>query len=155
MDSNSYRWKKFKNGRGNVAIVNIDVEKISSDKSEIIEKYSGQGFTGQGHIESIPMTGMDAFKLAARHGLEYGFSFTKDNWRVTINEIQCRPILDSNPTVIGYTIFRAFCHKADIHIDDSKIEELENFLLTTWTNPYKDLIPNFFTRTFYEYNYDK
>lgn len=153
MENNSYRWTKLKNGRGCVAIVDISVDKISSYKNEIVENYSGDGFTGQGNIESAPKNGFDSWKIAARHGLEFAFSLTKDHWRVTINSIEGRAITDTNPTTVAYTIFRAFCSKANLDITNYDLDDLEKFVLSSWTNPYKELIPDFFKRTFDEYKH--
>ncbi|MBK6833655.1 MAG: hypothetical protein IPG89_04995 [Bacteroidetes bacterium] len=150
MNANSYRWTKYKNGISSVAVVSINVESYSVGPNTIIENYSGQGFNSQGAIESVPPIGYESWKIAAKHGLEYAFSLTKDNWKVTINSIEGRSVTDTTPSVVAYTIFRAFCDKINLTLSEEVISKLEEFVLSAWTNPYKELIPDFYTLTFSE-----
>jgi len=151
-DTTVYRWTKFKNGIGSVALVTLEVEKNSVSKNEILEHYSGQGFTSQGYIEEVPETGCDSWKIAARHGLEYAFSLIDTYWTVDIKKIEGRVATDTNPTIVGYTVLRAFLDKINFQLDDKQIEILEDFVLSSWTKPYKELIPNFFNLTFTEFD---
>ncbi|MBL7708763.1 MAG: hypothetical protein JNJ86_06800 [Chitinophagaceae bacterium] len=150
-----YRWKKFKNGVGSVAMVTLDVTKNNSDQNKIVEHYSGRGFTSQGNIEDIPANGYDSWKISARHGLEYAFSLIDTFWTVDLNKIEGRAFTDTNPTIVAYTVMRAFFDKIGFQLDPNQIEILEKFVLSSWTNPYKELIPNFFNLTFTEYKHDK
>lgn len=150
-----YRWTKFKNGVGSVAIVTLDVSKNNSDQNEIIEHYTGQGFTSQGYIEDIPANGYDSWKIAARHGLEYAFSLIDTFWTVNLKKVEGRAFTDTNPTIVAYTVLRAFFDKIGFQLDPNQIEVLEEFVLSSWTKPYKELIPNFFNLTFTEYIHDK
>lgn len=151
-DTTFYRWTKFKNGFGSVALVTLDVEQNPSDTNQILEHYSGQGFTGQGNIEEVPEIGYDSWKVAARHGLHYAFSLIDTHWTVHINKIQGRIATDTNPTIVGYTVLRAFFDKINYQLSDKQIETLEDFVLSSWTKPYKELIPDFFNLTFTEFN---
>lgn len=148
-----YRWTKFKNGIGSVAIVTLNVEQSLSDENQIFEHYSGQGFTRQGDIEEVPENGYDSWKIAARNGLQYAFSLIDTYWNVHINKIEGRVATDTNPTIVGYTVLRAFYDKINYQLTDSQIEILEEFVLSSWTKPYKELIPNFFNLTFTEFDY--
>jgi len=150
-DTTFYRWTKFKNGIGSVARVTLDVEQNSFEQNQILEHYSGQGFTSQGDIEEVPENGYDSWKIAARHGLEYAFSFIDTYWTVHINKIEGRIATDTNPTIVGYTVLRAFFDKINFQLTDKQIEILEEFVLSSWTKPYKELIPNFFNLTFTEF----
>jgi hypothetical protein len=145
-----YKWTKITNGMGNVAIVNIDVISNSLNQNEIITNYSGEGFTTQGSIEEVPNEGYNYWKLAAKLGLEYAFSLTKSYWIVTINKIE-GVHTGTNPAIVGYTVLRAFFAKINQELDPQKTETLENFILSSWTKPYKELIPDFFNLTFTEY----
>ena len=147
-----YRWTKFKNGIGSVAIVSIDVVPNSLKQNIIQEHYSGQGFTSQGNIEVVPENGYDSWKLAARHGLEYAFSLIDTYWIVHINKIEGRVATDTNPTIVGYTVLRAFFDKINFQLNANQINILEEFVLSSWTKPYKELIPDFFSLTFTEFN---
>ena len=147
-----YRWTKIKNGIGSVAIVTLDVEPNSFGINQILEHYSGEGFTSQGYIEDVPENGYDSWKIAAKHGLEYAFSFINTHWRVHIIKIEGRIATDTNPTIVGYTVLRAFFDKINFQLTDKQIEVLEDFVLSSWTKPYKELIPNFFNLTFTEFN---
>lgn len=150
-----YRWKKVKNGVAYVALVTLDVFENTSNQNEIVEYYSGKGFVGQGYIEDIPANGYDSWKIAARQGLEFAFSLIDTFWRVEIKKIEGREFLDTNPTIVGYTLIRAFFDKIGYQLDPSQIELMEEFVLSSWTDPYKELIPNFFNLTFTEYEYNK
>jgi len=146
-----YRWKKIKNGVGSVALVTLDVFKNTAQQNEIVEQYSGQGFTSQGYIEDVPAIRYDSWKIAAKNGLHYAFSLTDTFWKVDLIKIEGRADIDTNPTIVGYTVMRAFFDKINFQLDANQIETLEEFVLSSWTKPYKELIPDFFTLTFTEY----
>jgi len=150
-ETTSYKWTNIKNGIGSVAIVNLDVIPNSLTQNEIVEHYSGQGFTSQGNIEEVPEHGYDSWKIAARHGLEYAFSLTDTYWTVHIMKIKGRIATDTNPTIVGYTVLRAFLDKINFQLNDKQIGVLEEFALSSWTEPYKELIPDFFSLTFKEF----
>ena len=146
-----YRWTKFKNGVGSVAIVTLDVSRSNSDQNEIVEHYSGQGFTSQGNIEDIPANGYDSWKFAARQGLEYAFSHIDTFWIVDLKKIEGRAFTDTNPTIVGYTVIRAFFDKIGFQLKPNQIDVMEEFVLSSWARPYKELIPNFFDLSFTEF----
>lgn len=151
-DTAFYRWTKIKNGVGSVAMVTLDVEPNLFETNQVLEHFSGQGFISQGHIEEVPENGYDSWKIAARHGLEYAFSLIDTRWTVHIHKIEGRISTDTNPTIVGYTVLRAFFDKINFQLTEKQIELLEEFVLRSWTKPYKELIPNFFTMTFREFN---
>lgn len=146
-----YKWTRFWNGFGSVAIVTLDVFENTSNKNEIKEHYSGQGFTNQGYIEEVPAKGYDTWKIAARNGLEYAFSLVDKFWIVDLIKIEGRAFTDTNPTIVGYTVLRAFFDKIDFQLSSNQIDILEDFVLSSWVKPYKELIPNFFDLTFAEF----
>lgn len=146
-----FKWTKIKNGIGSFAIATLDVEPNSFKTNHILEHYSGQGFTSQGNIEEVPENGYDSWKMGARHGLEYAFSLINTCWTVRINKIEGRIATDTNPTIVGYTVLRAFFDKINFQLTERQIEELEEFVLSSWTKPYKELIPDFFNLTFIEF----
>ena len=151
-DTTFYSWTKFKNGIGSVALVSLDVEQNSSNTNRILEHYCGQGFASQGNIEEVQESGYDSWKIAVRHGLQYAFSLIDTFWIVHVNKVEGRFATDTNPTIVGYTVLRAFFDKINYQLTDSQIERLEEFVLSSWTKPYKELIPNFFDLTFTEFN---
>ena len=147
-----YRWKKIRNGIGSVAMVTLEVFENNSNQNEIIERYSGQGFTSQGSIEDIPANGgYDSWKIAARHGLEYAFSLIDSFWTVDLIKIEGRAFTDTNPTIVGYTVLRTFFDKINFQLEQNQIDILEEFVLSSWKKPYIELIPNFFNLTFTEF----
>lgn len=147
-----YKWAKIKNGAVSVALVALDVEHSSSGRNQIIECYTGKGFTSQGMIEEVPENGYDSWKIAARHGLEYGFSLVDAFWTVTIHKIEGRVGTDTNPAIVGYTVLRAFLDSINFQFSEKHIETLEDFVLSSWTKPYRELIPDFFSLTFTEFS---
>lgn len=146
-----YQWGKIKNGISLAAMVTLVVIENTSNYNEILEHYSGIGFTSQGKNESITPDGYYSWKLAARHGLKYAFSFTDAFWTVDIKKIEGREFIDTNPTVVAYTVMRAFLDKVCYKLNPDQIEVLEDFVLSSWTKPYKELIPDFFNLTFTDY----
>lgn len=150
-ESDSFRWKIFKNGIGSVAIVNIEVLPNQLGRNEIEEYYTGGGFIGQGYIEEIPATGYDSWKLAARNALGYAFSLSVTHWTVRIHKIEGRSFTDTNATVVGYTVLLAFLDKIGIQLDREQTDIFEDFVLKSWVKPYRELIPDFFTVTYTEY----
>ena len=147
-----YRWVKIKNGIASVAIVGLDVIPNSTGENKIIEGYSGKGFSSQGYIEEVPENGYNAWKLAARRGLEYGFSLVDTCWTVHVHKIQGRIYTDTTATIAGYTVLRAFLNKIDFQLDSKQVDVLENFVLSSWVTPFRELIPDFFNLTFTEYS---
>ena len=148
---NTYRWAKVKNGIPNIAIVHLDSSENLSQQNVINEYYSGKGFIGQGIIEDISSRGYDSWKIGAIKGLEYAFSKTEKFWTVDLFSIKGMTT-DTNPTIVGYTVIRAFFNQIHYNLTPEEIENLENFVSSSWRNQYKELIPDFFTLTFSEYN---
>ncbi|OQP44637.1 hypothetical protein A4H97_09735 [Niastella yeongjuensis] len=146
-DPKSYKWTKIKNGIGYVAIVNIEVFPNLEGTNEINEHYNGIGFTSQGYIEEVSAKGYDDWKAGARSGLKYGFSLVDRYSTVQINKIEGLTS-DTNPTIVGYTILRAFLDSINHELDNDQIRKLEEFVLCSWTKPNHLLIPNFFTLSF-------
>ncbi|MBB4805530.1 hypothetical protein HNP38_000802 [Chryseobacterium defluvii] len=149
---NSYRWAKFKNGVGAVAVVTLSVDQSTSHQNEIYEHYSGKGFVGQGYIEEVPETGYDSWKIAARKGLEFAFSKTDNFWVVNIFKIEGSAFTYTNPAVVGYTVIRAFFEKINFHLNQNQMDILEEFVMSSWKQPYKELIPDFLSMKFIDYN---
>ena len=154
-DKAFYRWTKVINGIGSFAVVTLDVHLNNNNQNEIIEQYTGKGFTGQGNIEEVPPQGYDSWKAAARNGLEYAFSLIDSFWTVNIIKIEGRSFTDTNPTIVGYAVIRAFLDKINFKLDPKHIDKLEEFVLSSWTKPYKELIPDFANLTFTEYAHNK
>lgn len=150
-----YRWTKFKNGVGSGAMVTMDVCKSNSEQNEIVEYSAGRDFTSQGNIEDIPANGYGPWKFAASHGLQYAFSLVDTFWTVDIKKIEGRAFTDTNPTIVAYTVMRAFFDKIGFVLELNQIDLMEEFVVSSWTKPYKELIPNFFNLTFTEYQSDK
>ncbi|WP_205513229.1 hypothetical protein [Longitalea arenae] len=146
-EARSYRWTKLKNGIGYVAVVNIDVIPNLDGRNEIKEHYGGKGFTSQGQLEEVPEEGYDLWKAGARAGLEYGFSLDHNYWTVHIKSIAGLST-DTNPTIVGYTMLRAFLDRINLELDSNRIEELEEFVLLSWLKPNETLIPDFFRLRF-------
>lgn len=150
-EAKPYRWVKIKNGIGSVAIVILNATPNTSQHA-IEELYAGDGFIGQGYIEEVPAEGNNSWKVAARKGLQYAFSLVPNFWKVQIHYIGGRAALDTTPTIVGYTVMRAFLSNIKYELPQDQIEKLEEFVLSSWTKPYKELIPDFFTLTFTEYD---
>lgn len=129
-----------KNGKPHLALINIKAEK--SDENQIIENYSGKGFTSQGAIEEIPENGCDEWKEAARRGIAFVLERTKNNWIVTINTIGGRVFMETNPNTIGYATILALCEKTEVVLDDITLKKLNDMLYYSWD--YGDFaLPNF------------
>lgn len=146
-----YKWQKFNNGLSSIAIVALEAVPNSLNKNEIAEHYSGKGFISQGYNEEVPENGYNSWKLAAKRGLEYAFSFINSYWEVHINKIEGLST-DTNPAIVGYTVLRTFFDKISFQLDAIQIEKIEQFGLSSWAKSNKNLIPDFFNLTFTEYS---
>ncbi len=146
-----YKWTKVKGGVCFIGIVDLDIQQNKSNKNEIVENYTGKGFTGQGNIESVPANGYNSWKIGAKKGLEYAFSLVDNYWTVVINKIDGLST-DTNPTIVAYTVLRAFLDRVDFKLNVKEIEFLEKFVFDSWSKPYKEQIPDFFNLKFEDYN---
>ncbi len=137
-----FRFLKVKNGKCHFAIVNIEAEQIQSE-SEIIENYSGTGFTSQGTFESVPENGYNDWKIAAKCGVNFVLNLIDQNLRVTINSIEGRIAMDTNPTIVGYAIILALCKHIEFELNEKLKNELDNFVFNSWNNENSFKIPDF------------
>lgn len=58
----TFRWQKYRYGFANVT---MKIMLSGNGKNTIIENYAGTGWTGQGHINSIPSNGFEGLKAGA------------------------------------------------------------------------------------------
>ncbi|KFF17555.1 hypothetical protein [Flavobacterium hydatis] len=142
---NDYRWLKYKNGKSYFAIVNLDIEK-SEIKNEIIENYSGMGYSN--HSIDVGSEGMESWKKGLIAGLEFALSFSSDFWKIVINKVEGKPMTDTNPTIIGYTGILAFLEATEIVIDKQLLQQLEEFVYDSWKENSDERKPNFSIRIF-------
>lgn len=133
-----YRWATVKNGIPNVAIIELFIS----------ENDLGENFIHESNQNS--KLGFQSWRIGARKGLDYAFSKTKKHWNVHIHSIT-GTLLDTNPTVVGYTFIKAFFHKINYEINTEEIDKLEDFVSKSWIKPYKEFIPDFLNLTFTEY----
>lgn len=140
--NSDFRLLKVKNGKPFFAIINIEVTE-SQDGNEVIENYSGEGWKGQGSIESVPIKGYEDWKEAVKKGLEFVFSKSVQKWKVKINKVEGRVMTDTNPTIVGFTTILAFCEQTNLKLDDSLKSQLEEFTFRSWENKNDEKIPNF------------
>ena len=138
---------------GIVAIVNIAVVP-NTHGNAIEEHYPAQAFNGQDAREELPFGVLNSWKIAAKNGLEYAFSLIDTYWTVHIYNLEGRAFIDTNATVVGYTMLRAFLEQVGHTLEEQHMEKLEQFVMSSWPKPYKELIPDFFTLTFAEYQHD-
>ncbi|MDX6188151.1 hypothetical protein SGQ83_02225 [Flavobacterium sp. Fl-318] len=144
-DLEGFRWMKYKNGKSYFAIVNLDIKK-NGIKNEIVENYSGTGFSNQGI--DVGAEGMGTWKKGLRNGLEFIVSKSSCFWTITINGLYGKPVTDTNPAIIGYTGILAFLEEAKVVIDEVDLEELERFVYHSWDNGNAEKIPNFEEKLF-------
>ncbi|HLO72664.1 MAG TPA: hypothetical protein VK164_01895 [Flavobacterium sp.] len=137
-----YKLLKVKNGKPFFAVINIEVYK-SDNENEIIEEYSGEGWTRQGNIENIQSKGYEDWKKAVRSGLEFAFSISNQKWKVKIKKVEGRIATDTNPTIIGFATILAFCEKTNLKLESEIIDKIENFTFKSWENRNHEKIPNF------------
>lgn len=138
-DDLSFKWMKIKNGRLHLAVLSLDIQK-NNVKNEIIENYSGNGYSD--HSVDVGSEGMETWKKGLTKGLEFVLSNSLDYWTITINRLEGRPVMDTNPTIIGYTGILCVLDKTDIIIDQEKLESIENLVYQSWGDN-QDKIPNF------------
>ena len=135
-----YRWMKLKNEKSYFAIVRLKIEKTSV-KNEIIENYSGEGYSNQ--AINVGVVGMETWKEGLVKGLEFALLYSPDFWKITIDGLYGKPITDTNPTIIGYTGILAFLASTQVVIDKVNLEKLESYVYESWDDGNLDKIPNF------------
>jgi hypothetical protein len=148
-DGTGFKWAKVKNGIGYLGIIYLDL-KPNDIENEIVEDYSGRGYTSQGNTEEVGGDGYNSWKEGVRNGLKYAFSKVDSKWTVTIQKLEGLTT-DTNPTIAGYVAMRAFWDKCDFNINSTEINQLENFVFSSWCKPYQCLIPDFFNLSFSEF----
>lgn len=138
----NFRWMKVKNGKLHFALVNLHVQKNETE-NEIIEDYSGYKYSSD--LMDVSHKGFNVWKTGLRNGLEFALSCSSDFWTIKINELSGSH-LDTNAVILGYTGILAFIKETDIII--SNLQEVEDFVFTSWDNGIIDKIPNFNELTF-------
>ena len=150
-ETSSYTWARIKDGKPFFAEVLLDVEP-DPVRSRIIECYTGKGFTGQGNIEEAGHETYHSWKTGAARGLEYAFAMIHTHWTVYMKGISGRAFTDTNPVIVGYAVWRAFFAKINHQPDELLISRIEEFVFRSWTAPFDEVVPDFFTLTFENYN---
>ena len=137
-----FRWMKVKNGRLHFALVNLHIQKNGTG-NEIIEDYSAYKYSGD--LIDVRKEGFNIWRTGLRIGLEFALLHSSDFWTIRINGV-CGSYLDTNAAILGYTGILAFIKETNIVI--SNLQEVENFVFTSWNNSIGDKIPNFNELTF-------
>jgi hypothetical protein len=141
-----YKWGMQKNGKGYVAQVSISVKANHQCENKIVENYYEMSTYDQYNNYTMP----EPWKMGARHGLEFAFSLIDTYWTVNIHKIE-GIIIDTNATIIAYTILNAFFEKIDLTLEPSKREQLEALVFSSRNESYKEVIPDFFNLTLKAY----
>ena len=125
---NEYQFLKVKNGKYYFAFINLEME-ISDFKNEIIENFSGNGYSN--HSIDVGKNGADNWKLGLRAGLEFALSLNDKFYKITVNKLEGK-ITDTNPTVIGFTGILAFCKQSNNNLREQLLMQLESFVYSSW-----------------------
>ncbi|MET0944892.1 MAG: hypothetical protein ABWY22_05760 [Flavobacterium sp.] len=135
-----FRWMKIKNGRLHLAVVNLNIQKNGTG-NKIIENYP-EGKICNNSID-VGINGFEDWKIALKAGLKFAASFSQDFWTITINEVSGKPFMDTIPTIVGYTGILAFIEQANVVISNEIIQEIEEFVYSSWYNGNEKKIPDF------------
>ena len=125
---NEYQFLKVKNGKYYFAFINLEIE-ISDFKNEIIENFSGNGYSN--HSIDVGENGADNWKLGLRRGLEFALSLSDNFYKITVNKLEGK-ITDTNPTIIGFTGILAFCKQSNNNLREQLLMQLESFVYSSW-----------------------
>jgi len=136
---NEYQFLKVKNGKYYFAFINLEIE-ISDFKNEIIENFSGVGYSN--HSIDVGENGADNWKLGLRRGLEFALSLSDNFYKITVNKLEGK-ITDTNPTIIGFTGILAFCKQSNNNLSEQLLMQLESFVYSSWDDKNFEKIPNF------------
>jgi len=136
---NEYQFLKVKNGKFYFAFINLEIE-ISDFKNEIIENFSGVGYSN--HSIDVGENGADNWKLGLRRGLEFALSLSDNFYKITVNKLEGK-ITDTNPTIIGFTGILAFCKQSNNNLSEQLLMQLESFVYSSWDDKNFEKIPNF------------
>ncbi|KAF2508808.1 hypothetical protein [Flavobacterium foetidum] len=134
-----FRWMKVKEGRLHFATLELDIQR-NNLKNVIVDNYLINGHDNNSE-------GMKTRKAGLLKGLEFALSNSFDFWTITIKKLEA-PILDANPTIIGYTALLAFIEKTKIAVDSNDLDKIEHFVYKSWKNENASKIPNFYKLIF-------
>ena len=140
-----FRWMKIKNGRLHLAVVNLNIQK-NRIGNEIIENYSEMAFCN--NSINVGINGFEGWKIALMAGLNFAASHSDDFWTITINSVSGKPFMDTNPTIVGYTGILAFIEQTNVIINKQIIQDVEDFVYSSWYNGNDEKIPDFNKLTF-------
>ena len=138
-----FRFAKYKDKLPYVGVVKLQIEITRENALEIVENYSGEGWIGQGCIESISEKGYKSWKIGIRRGIEYAYYKLKnsDHLKVTIQEAEGMTT-DTNPTILAFVASRAILNKLDHFESKEEFQLLENLMYTSWDYEL-DALPDF------------
>jgi len=136
---NEYQFLKVKNGKFYFAFINMEIE-ISDFKNEIIENFSGDGYSN--HSIDVGENGADNWKLGLRRGLEFALSLSDKFYKISVNKLEGK-VTDTNPTIIGFTGILAFCKQSNNNLSEELLMQLESFVYSSWDEKNFEKIPNF------------
>lgn len=137
---NDFRWMKVKNGRLHLAVVNLSIER-NEIGNVIIENYPDSGYSN--NSIDVGENGWEVWKMGLRKGLEFALSKSSDFWTITINGIEGKPFMDTNPTIIGYAGILAFLKQANIAIEEEVLQRLQEYVFRSWEDNNAEKIPDF------------
>lgn len=153
-----YQWRKIKNGKPFLAVVNLEVSP-NENQNEIIEEYTGKGWVGMGYFASIPAkdeagkAGFSDWRKAVLKALKFVLSKTETKWTIKIKKVEGLLITDTNPTIVGYTVILAFCKETNLELNSDLMEQLENFTFRSWEGKNYEKIPSFTNLQYEDYSH--
>lgn len=132
--------KKVINSKPHFAIIGLATQR--SNANQIVENYTGSGFTSQGVIEDIPENGYNEWKEAALRAATFVLAHTESTWTIDINRIGGRICLDTNPTTVAYATIFAICEKTGVVLNNTIKKKLDDMLYESWDHG-DFALPNF------------
>jgi len=137
--------KKIKNGLLYFGKVNLTIELTENKKLEIEDNYTEKELTNfsQGQVISITQKGFEFWKRGISAGIEYAYEKLnhKNGLKVIIEKAEGLTT-DTNPTIIGFSAYKAILEKLPNSESKNELEELEKLVFSSWQYDFES-IPNF------------
>lgn len=130
----TYKLRNVHNGKPFFGAIVLTIEVLEeATQHQLIEAYKGEGFLGQGHIETIPAKGYKSWKIGIRRGINYALGKLLDKRSFKVTVVYCRGMTtDTNPVILAFVASRAVLDKLEHEESQQELAALEQVVFSSW-----------------------
>ena len=128
------RFARYKIDKPYAAVVEVELNSTAEGPFVVVQT-DGEGWTGQGAIESVPRIGYDNWKAGAVAGAQYALQACGNpTYAVVIRSIRGMQT-DTNPTVVAAAAINAVWKALAFQPSDAVIACIEQKVFSSWSMP--------------------